>query len=60
MYEDTLNTDDDIVNPSFDLDASLMSECDHLVDNFCVDWVSQLDRDDRVSCGLFLCFQLTT
>ena len=31
----------------------------HLVDNFCEDWVCHLYRDNRVSLGLFLCFQLT-
>ena len=36
-----------------------MSNSDHLVDNFCKDWVCHLDRDDRVSLGLFICFQLT-
>ena len=30
-----------------------------MVDTFCEDWVLQLDRDDKVSLALFLCFQLS-
>ena len=59
MHEDALDTDDETVVPSFDLDSSARSDSDHLVENFCEDWVCHLDRDDRVSLGLFLCFQLT-
>ena len=29
-----------------------------MVERFCEDWISHLDRDDRVSLGLFLSFQL--
>lgn len=29
------------------------------MENFCEDWVLQLDRDDKVSLGLFLSFQLS-
>lgn len=39
--------------------ASLRSDVDHIVDSFYKDWVLQLDRDDHISLGLFLCFQLT-
>ena len=45
--------------PSFNLDTSMISDVDHLADNFCEDWVSHLERDDRVSLGLFFCFQFT-
>lgn len=58
MPEDALDTEDEAVDPTFDLDSSIMSDTDHTVENFCEDWVLQLDRDDRVSLGLFLCFQL--
>ena len=59
MSDDALDTEDENADPSFDLDASMKSDVDHLAENFCEDWVSHLERDDRVSLGLFLCFQLT-
>ena len=59
MDKDALDTDDEAVDPSFDLDSSVRSDVDHLVDSFCEDWVCHLDRGDRDSLGLFLCFQLT-
>ena len=31
MHEDTLDTDDETVDPSFDLDTSVRSASDHLV-----------------------------
>ena len=31
MHEDALDTDDETVNPSFDLDSNVRSDCDHLV-----------------------------
>ena len=54
-----LDTDEEAVDPTFDLDSGMKSDTDHIIENFCDDWVSHLDRDDRVSLGLFLCFQLT-
>ena len=51
MPEDALDTDDETVDPSFDLDSSIKSDVDHTVETFCEDWVCQLDRDDRVSLG---------
>ena len=59
FHEDALDTDDETVDPSFDLNSSVRSDSDHLVENFCEDWVCHLDRDDRVCLGLFLCFQPT-
>ena len=59
MSEDALDTDDEAVDPYFDLDTSMKSDIDHLVESFCEDWVTHLGRDDRVSLGLFLTFQLT-
>ena len=59
MSEDALDTDDEAVDPSFDLDSSLKSDVEHLQDSFCDDWISHLEREDRVSLGLFLCFQLS-
>lgn len=53
MEGEALNTDDETLDPSFDLDSSLTSDQDHLIENFCEDWVLQLDSDDKVSLGLF-------
>lgn len=58
MSEDAIDTDDDAVDPDFDLDSSIRSDPDHIIDSFCEDWVAGLDRDDRMSLGLFLYFQL--
>ena len=57
-YDDTLDTDDETVDPSFVLNTSVSSDCDHVMETFCEDWVSQLDKDDMVSLVVFLCFQL--
>ena len=59
LSNDALDTDNESVDPSFDLDSSLKSDNDFLVEQFCEDWVLQLDRDDKVSLGVFLCFQLS-
>ena len=59
MNEDAIDTEDESVDPSFDLDNSVRNDYDHLIERFCDDWVLQLDRDDKVALGLFLCFQLT-
>ena len=59
MSEEALDTDDEDIDPSFDLDSSMKADTDHTMEQFCEGWVSHLDRDDRVSLGLFLCFQLT-
>ena len=59
MSGDALDTDDEAVDPSFDLDSSARSDIDHMVETFCEEWISHLDRDDRVSLGLFLCFQMS-
>ena len=53
MSEDVLGTEDEAVDPS------MKSDTDHIVETFCEEWVSQLDRDDRFSLGLFLCSQMT-
>ena len=56
MSDDALNTKDENIDPTFELDASMKSDADHIAENFCEDWVSY---PKRVSLGLFLCFQLT-
>ena len=56
--DDLLNTDDELEDPSFDLNASMKSDKDYLIHDFCDSWILQLGKDDRVNLGLFLCFQL--
>lgn len=53
MSDSALDTDNESVDPSFSLDDSMKSDTDYFVDNFCEEWVIQLDRDDKVSLGLF-------
>ena len=59
MPEEALNTDIEGVDPSFDLDSSMKSETDHVIEQFCKGWVCQLDTDDQVSLGIFLSLQLS-
>ena len=50
MSEDALDTEDEAVDPTFDLDSSMKSDSDHIAETFCEEWMSaQLDRDDRLS-----------
>ena len=58
MPEDALDTDDELKDPTFDLDASMKSDKEYITDDFCDNWILQLDKDDRVNLGIFLCFQL--
>jgi len=59
MSDDALDTEDETVDPTFDVDSSMKSDIDHVSECFCEDWVCHLGRDDRVSLGLFLCFKLS-
>ena len=54
MSEEALDTEDESVDPTFDLDSSIKSDVDHIVKSFCKDWVSHLDRDDRVPLGVLM------
>ena len=59
MSGEALDTDDEEVDPSFDLDLSIKSDTDYTDETFCEEWVSHLGRDDLVSLSLFLFFQLS-
>ena len=59
MSGEALDTDDEEVDPSFDLDLSIKSDTDYTDETFCEEWVSHLGRDDLVLRSLFLCFQLS-
>ena len=56
MSEDALDTDNESVDRTFNLDDSLMLE-ENLAESFCEDYVLQLDHDQRVGLGNFLSFQ---
>lgn len=60
LSEDAIDTDNEDIDPSFDLDSSMLSDTDHMVDTFCDEWVSSLTWEDRASLGLFLSFQLSS
>ena len=60
MSDDALDTENESVDCSFDLDDSLISDHDHMREEFCDEWVLHLERDDKVSLAMFLCFQLAT
>lgn len=60
MSDDALDTENEELDPTFDLDASMKSDSDHLIETFCEDFVMQLDNDDRIGLGIFLYFHLTT
>ena len=52
--------DNVVTDPPFDLNVSIKSDCEHMIERFCEDWVAKFDRDDLVSLALFLYFQLTS
>ena len=56
---EALDTEDEALDPSFDLDETVKSDTGHTRETFCEEWVTHLDWEDRVSLGLFLSFQLT-
>ena len=58
--EDVLDTEDEEIDPTFDLNSRIKSDSGHIAESFCEEWVCQLEWEDRDSLGLFLCFQLTT
>ena len=58
LSDEAIDTEDESVDPSFDIDVSIKSDSGHIADNFCEEWVTGLDWEDRASLGLFLSFQL--
>ena len=54
------DTDDEDVDPSFELESSILSDTDHMVDSFCEEWVTSLSWENRASLGIFLSFQLSS
>ena len=55
---EALDTDNESIDPSFDLDESMKSDTDYLVDNFCEDWV--LQTGPRGSSFLRFIFSFST
>lgn len=60
MSDEALDTMDEDIDPSFDLDSSIKSDSSHLMETFCDEFVTHLELEDRVGLGLFLYFQLIT
>lgn len=60
MSDEALDTDDEEVDPSFDLDSSVTTDKQHIMETFCEEWITSLDWEDRASLGLFLSFQLNS
>ena len=55
---DAPDDDDETADPTFDLDASARSDTALQLESFCENWMLQLDRDDRLSLGIFLVYNL--
>ena len=47
LSENAINTDNEAVDPTFNMDASIRSDIDHMTDNFCEEWVTHLGWEDR-------------
>ena len=45
-------------DPSYDPDEELSADANLILERFVEDWILTLDRDDKVSLGLFLCYHL--
>ena len=45
-------------DPSYDPDEELSADANFILERFVEDWILTLDRDDKVSLGLFLCYHL--
>lgn len=58
LSHDAIDTENEEIDPSFDLDSSIKSDSEHAVEAFCEEWVTSLSWEDRASLGLFLTFQL--
>ena len=52
------NTDDEEIDPSFELNSSVKSDTTHQIETFCEEWVTQLSRDDRIALDVFLQYYL--
>ena len=43
LSQEAMNTDNEAVDPTFDLEASLVSDTDFMTESFCENWVLQLE-----------------
>ena len=55
-----MDTEDEETYPSFDLNESIWWDGNHILDNFCEEWISHLDREDKTALGIFLYVQMNT
>ena len=53
------NTEDEDVDPSFELNSSIKSDTAYRLEMFSEEWVSQLSCDDKFSLAMFLHYHLT-
>ena len=58
LSSNALNTDNEQIDPSFHLDLSIKLDTEYVTNKFCDSWVLQLDTEDSMNFGPFLCFQL--
>jgi len=47
--QEAANTEDELIDSSFDLDSSIKSDTSHQMEEFNEEWVAQLSRDDKFS-----------
>ena len=47
------NTDDEEIDPSFELNSSIKTDTTYQIEMFCEEWVTQLSRDNRFTLGFF-------
>ena len=58
QQEDAPESESEVDDPTFDLDASIKSDGEHMAESFCEEWVAHLDFGNKASLGLFMTFQL--
>ena len=58
LSEEALDTEYEEVDPSFDLNESIQCDGNHILDNFCEEWVTYLGREDRTALGIFQYVQM--
>ena len=56
QQEDAQESESEVDDPTFDLDASIKSNGEHMAESFCEEWVAHFKN--KASLGLFMTFQL--
>ena len=60
LPDDALKTEDEEVDPSFGPNESIQCYGNQILEDFCEEWVTHLDREDRTALGIFLYVQMKT